>query len=128
MFVYYNPNPDNKSTSDCVIRSLSKVLNKDWEETYIALAIEGLLMHEMPSVNTVWGNYLKRHGFVRYVIPDSCPYCYTIKQFCYDHPIGTFVLGTGSHAVAVIDGDYYDSLDSGNEVPIYYWEKEINRS
>ena len=28
------------------------------------------------------------------------------------------------NVIAVIDGDYYDSWDSGNEVPIYYWKQE----
>ena len=32
-----------------------------------------------------------------------------------------YLIGTGSHAVAVIDGDYYDSWDSGNEIPAYFW-------
>ena len=29
-----------------------------------------------------------------------------------------------SNAVGVIDGDYYDTWDSGNEIPIFYWRKE----
>ena len=54
----------------------------------------------------------------------TIPYCYTVKDFCKDHPQGVFVLGTGTHAVAVIDGDYYDAWDSGNKVPLFYWRKE----
>lgn len=27
------------------------------------------------------------------------------------------------HVVCVQDGYYYDSWDSGNEIPIYYWER-----
>ena len=123
MYIYYNPNPDSKSTSDCVIRALTLAVNKNWEETYLDVVTEGFLMHEMPSVNGVWGNYLFKHGFTKYVIPNTCPYCYTVKQFCIDNPRGTFVLGTGTHAVTVVDGNYYDTSDSGNEVPIYYWKK-----
>jgi hypothetical protein len=26
--------------------------------------------------------------------------------------------------VTVQDGKYYDTWNSGNEVPVYYWEKE----
>ena len=37
---------------------------------------------------------------------------------------GIFVLGTGSHAVTVIDGNYFDAWDSGKETPVYYFEKE----
>jgi hypothetical protein len=38
--------------------------------------------------------------------------------------MGTFVLGTGDHAVTVVDGDYYDSFDSGQMIPIVYYRKE----
>ena len=64
------------------------------------------------------------YGFKRFIIPDTCPDCYTIKSFCSDHPKGEFIAATGSHVVAVVDGDYYDTGDSGNEVPVYYWKKE----
>ena len=81
-------------------------------------------MCDMPSSNAVWGEYLKRNGFTKHVIPDSCPQCYTVQDFCEDNPNGTFVLATGSHVIAVIDGDYLDSWDSGNEIPVYLWRKE----
>ena len=82
-------------------------------------------MHDMPSSNAVWDAQLIHEGFKRSVIPDTCPDCYTVRQFANDHQEGTYVLGTGTHAVAVIDGDYYDAWDSGNKVPIYfYYRKE----
>jgi hypothetical protein len=36
-----------------------------------------------------------------------------------------FVIGTGTHAVAVIDGNIFDAWDSSHEIPQYYLEKEI---
>lgn len=83
-------------------------------------------MKDMPSSNAVWGEYLKRNGFTRHIIPDTCPSCYTVGAFCEDHPYGAYMLATGTHVVAVIDGNYIDTWDSGNEIPIYYWKKEIN--
>ena len=61
---------------------------------------------------------------MRYLIPNSCPDCYTVRDFCFDNPRGAFLLATGSHVVTVIDGDYYDTWNSGSEVPIYFWTKE----
>lgn len=109
---------------DCVIRAISKSLNKDWEDTYLDIVMQGFTMHDMPSSNDVWGTYLSEHGFKRYVIPDSCPYCYTVDQFTRDNPDLTGILATGTHVIAVSNGNYYDTWDSGNEVPIYYWRKE----
>lgn len=77
----------------------------------------------MPSSNNVWGAYLEEKGFERLSIPNTCPNCYTIKDFCKDNPKGVCIIGTGSHAVAVIDGDYYDTWDSGDEVPIYFFKR-----
>ncbi len=123
-FIFTNPNPSAKLTGDCVIRAISLMTGKDWEDTYIDLMVEGFNMHDMPSSNEVWSCYLKQNGFKRHIIPDTCPDCYTIKEFVSDYPTGSYILATGSHVVAVKDGTYSDSWDSGNEIPIYYWKKE----
>jgi hypothetical protein len=77
----------------------------------------------MPSENPVWDAYLRSKGFQREVIPNTCPDCYTVKDFCNDHKSGIYVLGTGNHVVAVVDGNYIDDWDSGNEVPLFVWSK-----
>ena len=123
MYRRYNPNPDNKRVGDCIIRAITKVTGKDWERVYWELVAQGFIMHTMPSENEVWHAYLYNLGFDRYVIPDTCPACYTVRDFARDHPYGVFVLGTGTHVIAVVDGDYYDSWDSGDEVPIFYWRR-----
>ena len=123
MFRYYNPNKKNKTAGDCVVRMLTIVTNKSWHDCYWMLCEEGEQFGDMPSANYVWLNILYNLGFKRYIIPDTCPICYTIKQFCLDHPKGLFVVGTGSHVVAIKDGLYYDSWNSGDAIPIFYLEK-----
>ena len=130
MFVYLNMNPDRNRTFDCVIRGVSFVTGEDWDTTFLWIAIECLKYHDMPEQNYIWAGYLKRLGFKRYLLPDTCPDCYTVRDFCRDFPEGTYLLviinygGNGGHVVAVKDGDYYDTWDSGNEVPTYFWVKE----
>ena len=123
-FIFYNPNPDKKLVGDCVIRAISIVMNQDWEKTYLDIALQGYTMKDMPSAKHVWGAYLHNRGFKRYVVPDTCPDCYTVEDFCEDFPTGTYLLAIGTHVVAVQDGNYFDTWDSGNEVPMYYWQKE----
>ena len=77
----------------------------------------------MPSGDNVWGSYLRKLGFKRELIPDTCPDCYTVKDFTDDHPRGRYILATGTHVIAVVDGNYIDTWDSGNEIPIYYWRE-----
>ena len=123
MWVEYNPNPIEKRVGDCVIRAISKVLDQSWEKTFIDLCVQGFMMCDMPSSNAIWAAYLRHKGFRKKIIPDTCPECYTIKDFCEEHPQGRFVLGTGKHAVAVVDGCVFDTWQSEDELPIYYFEK-----
>lgn len=124
MYKYYNPNLKHKNAGDCVIRAISKVLNSDWLTTYINICIQGAKDYDMPSSNSVWCRYLLDNNFTKKVINDVI----TVEQFTNLYPKGTYVVCTGSHVVAVEisddEGIYYDSWDSGDEVIVYYYEKE----
>lgn len=122
-YKYYNP--IGIDTGDCVVRALSKALNQSWDITYWDLCDSGYFMRDWGNSNRVWDAYLRDNGFKRRVIPNTCPDCYTIKDFCEEHPYGIYVLATGDHAVAAIDGSYYDSFDSGSLTPIFYYERRI---
>ena len=121
-YIERNSNPLGKRTGDCVIRSIATVMNEDWDRIYIDLMLEGYAMKDIPTANYLWGEYLRKGGFSRHVIPNTCPKCYTVRDFAKDHPEGRFVLATGTHAVAAVDGNYIDSWDSGGEVPVYFWQ------
>ena len=124
MWQYVNKNPRNKCVGDCTVRAISTATGNGWMETYLDLCLFGLLMADMPSANAITTAYLKKQGFQRKTIPETCPDCYSVKDFCEDHKEGVYVLGTGSHMVAVIDGNYYDAWDSGDEIPVYYFYKK----
>ena len=118
-----NPNPYGRSVGDCTVRAICHALGKSWEEAFLDLCLFGLMMGDMPSSNAVTTAYLKKQGFKRRTIPDSCPDCYTIEDFCKDHPQGIFVIGTGSHLTCCIDSVLFDSWNSLAETPVYYFEK-----
>lgn len=124
MFVFYNPNPISGQVGDCAVRALTKALNVSWEEAYLRLCVNGYLMADMPSSDIVWGAVLRSEGWRRHMIPDLCPDCYTIADFCQDHPEGVYVIKSENHVCTVVDGDVFDTWDSTRKVPYFYWTKE----
>ncbi len=124
MYRHYNENPEGRNVGDCTVRAISKALGYSWERTYIELALQGFLMGDMPSANSVWGAYLRSKGFRRQIIPDTCPECYTVEEFSKDHPNGTYIVALSGHVVCVQDGTLFDSWDSSGQIPLYFWFKE----
>ncbi len=123
MFIEYNPNPTGRLVGDCAVRAVAKALRIDWETAYLAIMMNGYYMGDMPSSDSVWGATLRQNGFIRKAVPNTCPDCYTAADFAKDHPRGTFVLGFGGHVATIKDGDLFDSWDSSNEIPQFYWEE-----
>lgn len=124
MWRQFNNNPTGRAVGDCAVRALSVALGVDWETAYSMIAVNGFLMGDMPSSNSVWGAVLRQRGFYRKAIPDTCPDCYTFADFAHDNPDGVFVLGTGTHVAAVKDGIIYDAWDSSNEIPQFVWYRK----
>jgi hypothetical protein len=122
-FQYFNPNPHGRNTGDCVIRAICKALEMDWYDVYTELCIQGYSFADWGDSNAVFSAWLLSHGFHRAMIPDTCPNCYTIADFCNDHPQGCYIVCTGKHVVCVENGTLYDSWNSENEIPTYYFYK-----
>lgn len=118
---YYNPNPLERRTGDCSVRAVSAALNVDWETAFALIAEMAFDMADVVSANDVWGAVLRRHGFYRMRIPDSCPDCYTAADFARENPEGTFVAVFNGHVACIRDGKILDSWDSSNEPVRYIW-------
>lgn len=123
MWIKYNANPVANRVEDCAIRAVAVALDISWEYAFDLIAKNAKEMGNVMHSNAVFGSVLRQHGFKRFIVPNSCPDCYTLIDFCVDNPEGTYVVGLDSHVVTVIDGDYIDTFDSGSGVPIYYWKE-----
>ena len=121
MYKHFENNPCGKSIGDCAVRAISVAFDIDWYSAFDILAREARRMCDMPSADAVWGSVLRRNGFVRSMVPNSCPNCYRAEDFCHDHQDGIYVLAFGGHVATVKDGVLLDSWDSSAEVPLYYY-------
>lgn len=120
---YWNENPAGRNVGDCAVRAVAVALGVDWETAYLMISDAGYKMADMPSSNSVWGAVLRQNGFYRHTIPNTCPDCYTINDFAEDHPKGVYVVCTGNHVCTIRDGLVFDSWDSTQEIPQFYWAK-----
>ena len=128
MWIYANPNPCRSEEPDCVVRAIALATDQDWLDVHYDLCELSRDMCTMPSVNWLWELYLKQHGFAKFLLPETCPSCITVREFCKRYRKGTFVIGTGTHAVCVTGGNYLDSWDSGDETPTYFFRKKVTRN
>ena len=122
MWINFNNNPVARRVADCSIRAVSLALDISWEDAYALLAAAGYAMGDLPNSNEVITAVLRQHGFYRKAI--DCQNCYTVADFCQDHPYGVFVLFTSGHVVTCIDGDNYDIWDSSGEPVLFYCFRE----
>ena len=124
MWKYYNPNPKENLTTDCTVRAISLAIGESWDDVYSDLAIKGFISKKMPSNDSLWNAYVRGKGFRVRPVPDTCPDCYTLRDFCEEHPKGTYLVKCEEHLVCAIDGDYFDTWDSGDQTVFYYFTKE----
>ena len=125
LYKYFNPNTSR--VGDCTVRAICKATGKDWNRVYAGLCAYGMALKDMPSANHVWGAYLRDLGYRRFLIDDRLE-DNTVAGFCRTHPVGTYILAIDGHVVCAVDGFYFDSWDSGDEIPIYFWVKEERRA
>ena len=125
MYIDFNPNSLGLITDDCAVRAVAKALDVSWDMAYMMLAMNGMKMGFLMNHNAVIASVLRSNGFRRANIPNTCPDCFTIKDFAELNPNGVFVLGTGSHVVTVDGGDVYDAWNSLSEIPVYVWYENV---
>lgn len=122
MYVHFNNNPLGRNTvGDCSVRAVSKALGVTWDEAHDMLSHMSKQMGTIMNDNDVISAVLRMNDFYRENLPNFCPDCYTVRDFADDNPVGLYVLCTGNHVVTVINGTYFDSFDSGDEVPLWFW-------
>lgn len=111
-FTFYNANPHNRITSDCVIRALSTALDIPYNQVVMDMARLQCETGFDPSTPKTYTKYLERHGWIKCIQPrhhDNTKY--TVKEFVDQHPTGTYLINMAGHITALKDGKIYDIWD-----------------
>lgn len=127
-YQYYQPNKKDLKDQygDCVIRSFTKATGKAWADVFDELVPIARELQCMPNSKSCYTRYLTENGFTYHGISNAKgskrP---TVDRFAKDHTTGVYVLVVANHLVAVVDGIYYDTWDSGHKSLYGYWTKEV---
>lgn len=125
-YKYYQPNKKDlkDENGDCVIRALTKVTGKEWVQVFDELVPIASEKQCMPNGKACYSEHLIRNGFTYHGISNKKgskrP---TVDRFAKDHKDGKYILRAAHHLVAVVNGIYYDTWDSGDCCLYGYWEK-----
>ena len=124
-YQYYQPNEKDLKDEfgDCVIRALTKVTGKPWEKVFDELVPIARELQCMPNGKPSYERYLTEQGFsYRGVSNAKGSKRPTVDRFAKDHSSGTYLVRVAHHVVAVVDGMYFDTWDSGHKSLYGYWE------
>ena len=127
-YVYFQPNKKDlkDKVGDCQIRAFSKVMNLSWLEAFdltipICRELQTCTIFDcdlaktkiaMGSLGFTYTGISNKKGKKR-------P---TVASFAKDHPKGRYIVSVAHHVVAVVDGKYYDTWDSGYKSLYGYYE------
>lgn len=135
-FHYYNANPKNRITTDCVIRAICTALDQDYNQTVMELAEMQCQTGYDSSDTKLYDKYLQSKGWIKHKQPRKADNTkYTGKEFCRELNKDIFAVGKkivanigGGHMVCIKENgstfkvcDIWDSTDGciGN-----YWTKK----
>lgn len=138
-FHYFNANPKNKSTDDCVIRAICTATDKTWDEVFDSLMKIGMKYKLMPTDNKCYERYLKEIGWVKCSQPRKSDNTkYTGNEYCIKlnkswangyKDCSSVIAHIGGHHIVCIKWDgkngfqVNDSWDSTNGCIGNYWVK-----
>ena len=142
-FTYYNANPKNKITTDCVIRALCTGMEKPYNDVVMELAQMQCETGFDMSENSLIDRYLQKNGWTRCKQPKQADgtkytgaeFCRTLSNPIYSEEINLTdkpfnwhrVIANlgGHHIVAIVEGTVYDTWNStGGSIGIVWVKAE----
>lgn len=115
MYKYYNRNPRDRNIEDCVIRSISLLTNRSWEDIYKEL------VHFSSKDGYMTDNVEFVEDYLDDRYPRECHYSKSVGEFAYEHPFGKYAVTMFNHITAIIDGVIYDTFDPSDRIMRCAW-------
>lgn len=123
-FIKYNANPKDLKTGDCVIRALSKGLNKSWDDILKELFPLCLKWKRLPDDRQIYRRYLKKLGYEMEKMPRKDNNTrYPLKEFINElaKDDTTYIINVAKHLTVVQNKKLYDTWDCSKKYMGNYW-------
>lgn len=124
-FIYYNLNPQQKHTGDCVVRAFAFFLGMTWKRAFLDLimycADKGVVNFNYRST---YYAYLQEKGYVKRKL--FCTHKISVGEFCekYAEEGKTYLIQVKGHMTIVCERDVYDTWDCRDRIMDFYWERD----
>ena len=116
MFVYYNINPNDDITGDCVIRAITLALGIPYNETVKALIKNSDFFNCDMLVKECYMELLDDLDFPRY---DGMGR--TVKEVAEDFYNDKLIIRIDGHLTCSLYGDIYDIWNPSSEIVDCFW-------
>ena len=122
---YFNKNPKNRNTTDCVFRAISTAMDIDYTECVYSMIEMFLTNGYMPDDKMGIEKFLKANGWVKHNQPRySDGKRYRGRDFCKENRKITCIALIGSgHVTCIKNGKIWDTYDCGSHCIGNYWTK-----
>lgn len=116
MYEYYNANPYNRHISDCVIRSLSVLTNRSWNDVY----------DELSELAGDIGMMFDRVEFVEDYLDDRYDrvshYSKTVGELVKEYPYGKYAITMDGHITSLVNGKIIDTFNPSSRIIRSVWK------
>ena len=131
-FHFFNANPRNRITTDCVIRAISTATEIPYERVVMEMAELQCKTGYDDGDSKLIDLYLKSKGWRKHPQPrkgDGTKYtgsefCQAVREYPMDYPDRIIANIGGHHTVAIIFGRVYDTWDSTDGCIGNYWTEK----
>lgn len=117
-FKYLNVNPLDMKESDCVVRAISSASGYSYAEIQDKLYYISKIFDCDELCVSCYKHLLEN------VFKYDREYCrgMTTREFCEEHPYGTYLVRIQGHLTTIIDGDVNDTWDCGDFICDKAWK------
>lgn len=120
-YVYYNANPADKVTNDCVIRALAVAFDKPWSVVFDELTALARENFDVVTSKDIYTKYLELHQAEYIKTMAKGEKRLSGSDFVNKYNDGIYVLRMANHLTVCRQGIIYDTWDCSGKMVYNAW-------